>query len=507
MTPGRDLEAYFHFAPDLVAIAGADGFLRRVNPAFVHVLGYSEDVEATGEIQEALTEGGAALNFVNRIRRADGTYVWLSWRTNVDLEGTIYATARDVSAEVEQEQRFQEVEERYRKAFNHAGTGMAIVDASGRWMEVNRRLCTLVGYPEHELLQKTFHEITHPEDVERSVEMVRRLLAGECDSYEVEKRYIHRDGHEVWVQLNVAVIRPTDGSMPYFISQMLDLQARRHAEAKLARAEAKFRTMVEKSLLGTIIMQDERFVYANPRMADIFGYSIAEMMAAARQNDEASIRRSMIEQGLKGVIPDVQLVVRGRHKDGRQLYLEIIGAAIDYNGRPAAIATIHDVTARVEAERELFREKETMRSVVELQKDMVEAGAELGAILQLFARWSEVTTGADACIVSLHEGHVMRIVAGSGEVARLVGQSVPVHASLAGEVYRTHEPFYCERWEECPEADREIAERFGPQGVRDAVVPIPIPRVDEPDQPEVDGALRILLDEEEGPAALARLHR
>ncbi|HEX7070839.1 MAG TPA: PAS domain S-box protein, partial [Rhodothermales bacterium] len=387
----HEFETLFQFVPDLVAISGADGFLRRVNRAFVRVLGHDEEVllttpildfvhpedkEATAQMREALASGGELRDFVNRWRRADGSYVWLSWRSTPGEDGVYYAIARDVTAEVERERRLYEIEERFRKAFHYAGTGMGIVDVDGHWIEVNRKLYSLLGYTERELLGRRLTEITHPDDVGKSMEMIRRLHDGEIDSYEIEKRYIHRDGHPVWVQLNVSAVRPSDGSAPYFIGQMQDLQARKQAEEELARSEAKYRTLVERSLLGTLILQDERFVYANPRLGEIFGYTTAELMSLPSvlsliAREDRPLVRGLMEHGQKGVIPDMQLIVRGRHKSGRRLFLEILALVTDYRGRPAAMATVHDVTVRVESEQEILRAKEAAEEATRAKSDFL----------------------------------------------------------------------------------------------------------------------------------------
>lgn len=481
MSSGIELETVFHLVPDLVAVADPSGQLKRVNQAFLRVLGYSEeflmntwvfdlvhpeDGEATDQALEALVSGEAISHFVNRLRCADGSFAWISWRANPGPDGMMYAVGRDVTEEVERDQRLHEVEERFRKAFDYAGTGMAIVDSEGRWIEVNRKLAALLGYPEEELLKRTTTELTHPDDVQQSTELMKRLLNGEVSSYEIEKRYIHRDGHPVWVQLNVSSVRPPDGGPPYFIGQMQDLQARKFAEEELARAETKFRAMVEKSLLGTIIMQDGRFAYANPRMAEIFGYTQEEILEKPSvlsliAREDRMFVRSLIHEGLKGVIPDAQIVVRGQHKDGRRLFLEITGLATEFNGRPAAIATVHDVTGRVDAERHLIREKEAMSSIVQLQKDMVEAGTEIGAILQLFARWAQEATDADGGAIALPEDGGMRYVAGSGSAGKIVGGLMTMEESLAGRVFQSLQHEHCEADASCPPEDERIAERTG----------------------------------------------
>src|SRR5438105_9016599 len=93
----------------------------------------------------------------------------------------------------------------------YAAIGMALVAPDGRWLRVNHALCKIVGYCEAELLATDFQSITHPDDLEEDLNYVRGILAGEIDTYEMEKRYIHKEGHPVWIQLNVSLVRDTEG--------------------------------------------------------------------------------------------------------------------------------------------------------------------------------------------------------------------------------------------------------------------------------------------------------
>ncbi|MDQ3821534.1 MAG: PAS domain S-box protein, partial [Acidobacteriota bacterium] len=91
----------------------------------------------------------------------------------------------------------QESEERFRSAFDYAAIGMALVSPDGRWLQVNRSLCGIVGYTEQELLGMDFQAITHPDDLGTLQVHVGQLLDGQIPTYQTEKRYFHKDGHEV----------------------------------------------------------------------------------------------------------------------------------------------------------------------------------------------------------------------------------------------------------------------------------------------------------------------
>jgi len=127
-------------------------------------------------------------------------------------------------------------EERFRGAFDSAATGVALVDPDGRWLQVNRSVCQIVGYSEEELLGMTWKEITHPDDLDPDLEQVRRLIGGEISSYQLEKRYIHKDGHVVWTILSCSLVRDADRKPLHCVAQIEDISTRKSFEEDLRRA-------------------------------------------------------------------------------------------------------------------------------------------------------------------------------------------------------------------------------------------------------------------------------
>jgi PAS domain S-box-containing protein len=115
------------------------------------------------------------------------------------------------------EQALGESEERFRNAFDYAPIGMALVATDGRFLQVNRSLCELLGYSEQELLGADFQSLTHPDDLDANLAYMRRIMVGEINSFQMEKRYIHKRGHTVWVLLSVSLLRDGDGQPLYFI--------------------------------------------------------------------------------------------------------------------------------------------------------------------------------------------------------------------------------------------------------------------------------------------------
>ena len=132
--------------------------------------------------------------------------------------------------------RLRESEERFGAVFENAAIGMALVSPDGRWLRVNPAICRLVGYSVEELLQTDFQSITHPEDLKMDLNLVREVLEGTRAYYHLEKRYVHKAGHTIWVLLSVSLVRDECGVPLYFISQTLDITERRRLEQVLAES-------------------------------------------------------------------------------------------------------------------------------------------------------------------------------------------------------------------------------------------------------------------------------
>src|SRR4030088_3196778 len=108
----------------------------------------------------------------------------------------------------------------FQSAFEFAAIGMALVSPEGKWLRVNRSICEITGYSEAELLKRTFQDITHPDDLDLDLANVRKMLAGEIKTYQMEKRYFHKDGSIVWVLLSVSLVRTESGEPLFFIGQI-----------------------------------------------------------------------------------------------------------------------------------------------------------------------------------------------------------------------------------------------------------------------------------------------
>lgn len=244
----------FDSAPIGVALVSAAGRYLEVNDALCLMVGHErealhgltfadlthpEDLASTLERKQKQLRGEPGQTRIEkRYVRADGTTIWVAVSSTLVRNSNgepLYSVAQieDITQRIQTQRALDEAQERFRRAFDDAPIGMALVSPDGRFLRTNEKLAEITGYSERQLLELTFQEITHPDDVDADVEQAEQLLAGAIRSYHMEKRYIRSDGQPIWIMLSVSLVRDSDGEPLHFISQIEDISDRKHAEREL----------------------------------------------------------------------------------------------------------------------------------------------------------------------------------------------------------------------------------------------------------------------------------
>jgi PAS domain S-box-containing protein len=222
-----------------------------------------------------------------------------------DDAGTVYriaGIAADVTELKSAEETLRESEQRFRSAFDHASTGMALCALDGRWLKVNRSLCNIVGYNEQELLATDFQSITYPDDLAADMEGMRQLLAGESQSYQLEKRYFHKQGHIVWILLSGSLVRDAWGEPLYFIAQMQDITERKRLEKQILEISDREQQRIGQDLHDGLCQHLTGTALATKVLEDKLAAQLVAEAAEAREiaaliNEAISQARS-ISRGL-----------------------------------------------------------------------------------------------------------------------------------------------------------------------------------------------------------------
>lgn len=309
----RATEAESHMAEfwelslDLLAIFTADGRFLKVSAAWEQTLGWApqeligrralelivaEDRAATVEDTGASAVPGESVpEVVNRFLAKDGSFRWLLWSVRAGPDGTLYSVAKDVTGRHEErakarqrEDRLRRSEERFRQGFDHAPIGMTLVDPETfRYLSVNDSFCRLVGRTRESLMELTFIDLSHPDDVTDDRAHVEQFAASALDSSVTEKRYLRPDGSEVWASLNVTLVRDVDSSVDVLFAQMIDITERRAKEDSLRDQ------LDEISWLGEIrrAFDEDRFeLYAQPIIDLATGVTVQrELLIRMRSRD------------------------------------------------------------------------------------------------------------------------------------------------------------------------------------------------------------------------------
>jgi diguanylate cyclase (GGDEF)-like protein/PAS domain S-box-containing protein len=143
------------------------------------------------------------------------------------------AFVHDISERRRSEEALNQANQRFRSAFDDAGIGMAIVSLEGRWLRANRALAELTGYPQDQLVGMGFEDITHPDDLPTDFNALQEMIEGVRDRFQTEKRYIHADGHVIWISLSTTIVRDGESKPMYLLSQMQDISERKEQEKRL----------------------------------------------------------------------------------------------------------------------------------------------------------------------------------------------------------------------------------------------------------------------------------
>jgi PAS domain S-box-containing protein len=271
-------------------------------------------------------------------------------------------------------------EARFRSIFENAAVGIARVAPDGRFLEVNQRLCDIIGYSREELMAKTFGEITHPDDLEQDLSVMRRMLAGEIDTYLREKRYFRKDGSVVWVNLSVSLLRDADGLAGYFISVIEDISARKRAEETLRENEARFKHMADTApAMLWVTEPDGRCTFLSRGWYEFTGQTEQEALGkrgfgwldAVHPDDREESGRVFLEANRKR--EPFTLDYRLRRADGEYRW------AIDA-GRPrfdeegvflGYVGSVIDITERRENEISLRESQERLAGIVSSAMDAI----------------------------------------------------------------------------------------------------------------------------------------
>ncbi|WP_340820136.1 PAS domain S-box protein [Methanolobus sp. WCC4] len=266
-----------------------------------------------------------------------------------------------------------EDEDLFKVFFQQSAVGIARLTVEGNFQKVNERFCDIVGYSRDELYSMNFMDITYPDSSGIEEEMMIKVLSGETDSFEIEKRYVHKEGHIVWVRLYVNVIRDGSGDIKYAFAIVADISARKKTESLLYESEAIFRSMYESSGIGITRMsvKEKRILQANDAFCKMLGYTEEELVGKLLKDisyfEDLPKNIELQNQLVAGDISSIQMEKRYTHKDGHPVWGYLNANLIfDEAGNPLYyIGNVIDLSEMKKSRQLLEQSEEKYRTYVD----------------------------------------------------------------------------------------------------------------------------------------------
>ena len=335
------------------------------------------------DIETALAGQSVTSELWMPYRDGGSRYIRRQYIPDIGTQGEVkgfFAMITDLTDLKRAEEAFRASEERFGVIVNQASVGIMQTDLSGRFVLVNQKYCDIVGYPMAELLHKRMQDITHPDDLLPKLELFQRLVT-QGENFTIEKRYIRKDGSEVWVSNNVAAICDASGKPEFAIAVVLDISDRKQAEAErerllqeLALERAQFEAVLRQMPAGVMIADatSGKLVLTNKQAKQIVGYDYEQSLQLEEYDpivpfegfhldgqpykaDEYPLMRTVgrplrtsLQTGEAVTNEEIELY-RG---DGSYIFMNANSAPIlDSEGRiVAAVVVFQDVTDRKQAE-------------------------------------------------------------------------------------------------------------------------------------------------------------
>ncbi len=264
---------------------------------------------------------------------------------------------------LEQADMLRESDEPYRMLFEQSAAGFLLANIEGRFLNVNEKLCEMLGFSREQLLKKTWIDITHPDHLARSIAGCDRMLSGLVSTHINDKQYVRQDGSALWAHLTVSLVRSPDGRPKYFIAVIEDITERKSAQERLAMSEQRLQSIIDHTT-AVIYVKDPsgRYELINRRFEELFHITNQEISGRTdfdvfpheisqtfRVND-LRVLQTQLPLELEEIVPQ---------DDGLHTYLSVKVPIIDASGMSIALCGIStDITDRKQSEAQLRQAKD-----------------------------------------------------------------------------------------------------------------------------------------------------
>ncbi len=291
-----------------------------------------------------------------RLVRKDGKIFEVESNVKRIADNLVLVIARDITDRKLMEAGLREAEAKFRTAFEYSAIGIAMVSLKGNWLKVNISLCEILGYSEQELLVMSIFDVTHPDDDSLNLDVINNVLATENGVKQIEKRYLRKNGLEIWASVNIALIRGDDGGPLYFVTQILDITEHKKAELLILKEKELSETIIN-SLPGVFYLQSQKGEYLlwNKNFETVTGYTKEEIVKLSTADLIAEEDLERVQNTMKSIFADGYATVeaKAKMKDGTKIPFLLTGIPIIYENQFCLLGTGIDISLRIKAEEEL----------------------------------------------------------------------------------------------------------------------------------------------------------
>ena len=287
-----------------------------------------------------------------------------------DPEFVCQALSSEFEKNLAEDTALQQSEKRFRTVFGAVPLGIAIANPEGYILEVNNTFIKMLGYRKNEIKKMTFHDITHPEDRQKTLKLFNAVRKGKINSYRTETRYLKKDGQFIWGIIRATAVRDNNGNIEYWLGIVEDITERKGAKKILEESAKRYRLLFEYAAEGIFVVdvKTRKFRYVNPAACKMLRYTENELTRMGIEDIHP-------KKELKRVLNEFRAQTRGerrlaqnipcRRKDGTTIYVNINSTQVLIDGIECNVAFLQDITESMEAEEALRESEERYRNILE----------------------------------------------------------------------------------------------------------------------------------------------
>ena len=367
-------QAIAEITPSAIFIHDGERYLY-VNPPMEHITGYSKEELLSMKLWEIIHPDYREMvkdfarrrilgedvpsKYETKILTKDGRERWANIyvrKVSYNEKPIVLGLAFDITDLKRAEEALRESEEKFRVIFENAGVGITLVDREGRLIDCNSHFRNFVGYTKEEVIGKHWRIYTHPEDVERNLDIFERMIK-EKRVFVFEKRFKRKDGRILWGRVTISPVFDSNGRFLFQIGITEDITKEKKAIEALKKSESKYRSLVEKMSEGIYILYNNRFEFVNNRFIEMFGYTREELRRVDFRKLIAPESLPLIEERARKLkrgepVPEkYEFVALDKH--GRKVYVEVSVTYVPYKEGTATQGIVRDITEKKAYEKKL----------------------------------------------------------------------------------------------------------------------------------------------------------